>query len=322
MLFAVEIWWFTVLPVYQELRTWFRRRKQFRFNVALVRTLLIILFFVLILIIPWNSRLTAPAILSAVHEQNVFSPAPSIVLAEPSREKQAVHTGDVLIHLISPELQNKIDRIGISESVSRWQVEQQPFDERILNQGMVPQRRLEASGTELLGNIREKDRLIIRASVDGAILSRNDEIQPGVFLPAKEQLYVVVDTRENRIDAFVGDSDLKRIRIGNRARFIPDALEYGTFDCRVADIDRVNLPFLEEPSLASTYGGPIATRLDPQGRLYPSSTLFRVRFNECSPKHVPALRLRGSICIEAERSISLVDALRRVYNTLIRESGF
>ena len=322
LLFSVEMWWFILRPIYQETVSWWKLRTHFRINTATIRTSLLLVVLILVLLVPWRGRVIVPAILSAAQEQQVFAPVPAMVSQEPVRGREIVHAGDTLIELVSPDLQQRIDRVRIVESVSRWQVEQQPFDEKMLSQGMVPQRRLEVARTELSGSLEEKDRLTMRAAFDGNILTRNDEIQPGLMLPAKEPLYVIVDIRKNKVEAFINAPDLKRIAVGNRARFLPDAPEFGVFDCRVTEIDRVNITTLEEPAIASSYGGPIATRADAKGVLYPSVPLFRVRLGSCNPEKVPSFRLHGMASIEAEKRSLIIESLRNMYAVLVRESGF
>jgi putative peptide zinc metalloprotease protein len=322
ILFAVEIWWFILLPIYEEVTAWWKLRHSYRLNAALLRTAVLISIATFILIVPWRGRVIAPAVLSAAREQQIYSSLPSVVLSEPTRGRQNVRTGEALIVLDSRDLQHRIEKVRISESVYRWQAEQQPFDERMLAEGAVIRSRHEESKTELVGKLEEKERLTTHAAFDGLILSRNDELQPGLMLPAKEQLYIIVDIRKSRVDAYVSGPDLERISVGNKARFIPDALEFGTADCLVEEIDPVNVSFLDEPSLASTYHGPIASHADSKGNLQPVSPVCRVRLSMCNPGNVPMLRLTGKVGIEAKRRNVMIDALRSAYATLIRESGF
>jgi putative peptide zinc metalloprotease protein len=321
-LFVVEIGWFIVLPVYREIVSWWEMHPQMELNFAVIRTCCIIVLMIALFVIPWRDRVTAPALLSAAREYQYFTPVPAMVVEEPVRGRNYVRTGDILVHLHSHELQNRIEQVRISQSVARWHVEQQPFSEQMLMEGQILKRRLEEAGTELKGRKKEYEQLLMRAPFSGFILTRNDEIQPGVMLSSREQLYVLVDNTANKVDAFVSAQDIKRIRIGNRARFIPDALEFGTYDCRVTDIDKVNITFLEEPALGSPFGGPIAAHVDNKGKINPTSSLFRVSLGSCTPGDVPMLKLKGKISIKAERRSMVADGLRRGYEVLIRESGF
>ncbi len=321
-LFVVEIGWFVLLPIYGEAKAWWQLRTRIKFNLPTIRTLLLLLFLLALLIIPWQGRVSAPAILSAVREQQVTTPWSAMVVHEPAQALTRVRAGDVLISLYSPDLEQKIKQARTSNSVSHWQVTQQSFNETLLKQGNVLRRQFDAGATELAGLLKERERLTVRAPFDGVIAVRNEELNPGVWLSRKEPLYFITDMNENRVDAYVGERDLKRIRIGASARFIPDVREFGRYQCRVAEIDRVNLPFIDEPSLASVHNGSIDTRQDVHGLLIPDTPVFRVRLSECSPSNAPALKLRGVVHLEADKRILLFDFFRYVINTLARESGF
>ena len=104
--------------------------------------------------------------------------------------------------------------------------------------------------------------------------------------------------------------------------FVPDALDFGVYKCRVAEIDRVNISTIDEPFLASTFGGPIEARNDPQGTIIPDLPVFRVRMDGCSPSVVPLVKLKGVVHVNAEVRSSLIEMLRNGYAVVIREIGF
>lgn len=101
-----------------------------------------------------------------------------------------------------------------------------------------------------------------------------------------------------------------------------DSTGFGTFTCRVAAIDKVNLAALEEPSLASPYSGPIPAQADAKGLIRPLLPVFRVRLASCDPPAVPALRLKGVAGIKAKRRSIVTGFFQRIYDIIIRESNF
>jgi len=321
-LFVVEIGWFIVHPMYKEMTAWSKMRDKLRFNRHVIRNLLLLAGILLVVVLPWKGTLSVPATLSAIREQQVSVPFAAMITAEPAEDMKKVHAGETLLKLHSPEMTQQIRQARTSAEISRWQADQQGFDEKLLSQGNVLNRRLEAGTTELSGLKGVMERLTLRAPFDGVIVARNDELAPGVWLPRKEPLYMIADTSSSRIDAYVSERELEMIKVGASARFIPDALEFGAYKCSVAEIDRVNIPTIDEPFLASTYGGPIAARNDPQGVIIPDMPLFRIRLDGCSPATVPLIKLRGVAHIESEKRSTLVELVRYAYATIIREIGF
>ncbi len=321
-LFAVEIGWFIILPMYKEITAWWKLRDKLHFNLNAFRSLLLLVGIILFIVIPRRGRLSAPATLSAAREQQVSAPFSSMVTRESVSEMKKVKEGETLLQLYSPDMDQQTRQAKTSTEVFRWQTDQQTFDEKLLSQGNVLHRRFEAGTSELSGLKDVMERLTLRAPFDGVIVARNDELAPGVWLPRKEPLYVIADTSRNRVDAYVSERELERIRVGSSALFVPDALDFGVYKCQVAEIDRVNIPVIDEPFLASTYGGPIASRNDSQGVTIPDAPLFRIRMDGCSPAGVPLIKLKGVAHIEAEKSITLIEIIRNAYAVVIREIGF
>lgn len=321
-LFAVEIGWFIAQPLYKEITAWSKLRDKLRLNMNSIRALLLLAGIILLVVVPWNGSISAPATLAATREQQVTALFPAMIAAESAGDMKKVHAGEIILQLTSPDMEQQIRQVKSSTNISRWQAEQQTFDEKLLSQGNLLRRRHEAGTTELSGLKDVVERLTLRAPFAGVIVARNDELAPGVWLQRKEPLYVIADTSRNRVDAYVGERELERIRVGAAARFFPDALEFGVFNCQIAEIDRVNIPIIDEPFLASTSGGPITARTDAQGVIIPDMPIFRVRMDGCSPATVPLIKLKGMVHIAAEKRSSLIEMIRYLYAVVIREIGF
>ncbi len=322
VLFAVELGWFIAFPLFSEVASWWKLRVSILRRRGAIRSLLLLAAVSYVLFVPWKSTISVPAALSAVREQQISAPVASKIISEIRGEMQKVHAGEVLLRLDSHEMNQQISQAATSADVYRWQADQQSFDEKLLSQGNVLQRRLEAGTAELTGLNDIRNGLILRAPFDGTIVVSNDELTRGVWLHRKEPLYVIADTSKNRVDAFVNERELKQVKVGSPVRFIPDALEFGVFNCTVSEIDHANIPLIDETFLASTYGGPIASIIDSQGMAVPESPLFHIRIDGCSPSSVPLIKLRGVAIIEGEKRNLVTETFRHLYALVIREVGF
>ena len=321
-LFAVEIGWFILLPMFKEIASWWELRRKMRFNLNAIRSLCILAGVVYIFVVPWKESISVPATLSALREQQISAPFSSTIIGESVENMKRVHGGEILLSLSSPEMEQQLRQVRTSSEISRWRVEQQTFDRQLLKQGNVPQRRFEAGMAELAGLNDVIKQLTVRAPFDGIVIARNDELTSGLWLSRNEPLYVVADTSRNRIDGYVKERELGRIKVGAAARFIPDALEFGMYECKVAEIDRVNVAAIDDSFLASTYGGPIASRNDDHGVATPETPIFRVRMDRCIPGESPMMKLRGVVHIQAEKRSTFIETIKKYYALAIRELGF
>ena len=322
ILFLVEIGWFIVRPLWQELNVWWSRRHGVSWNRVTRRTLLSTLLLLLALLLPWRTEIDAPAILMAMQEQNIYAPLAARVATHPAATLRQVKSGDVLLTLASQDIDQRLLMARLAESRLRSQLEQQAFSESLQGQGDALKRHWEAAVAQVAGLTEEQARLTLRAAFDGEIMMRADDIAPGAWVTSREKLFVVADRRQSAVEAFVGEADLGRLHVGATARFIPDAQEFGRRKCRIAEIEEVNLTELEEPALASVYGGILPSRLDARGVVIPASSIHRVRLDKCSPALAPALRLRGVAHLEADGQSIFGAALRHVLAVAIREGGF
>lgn len=321
ILFAVEIVWFIALPIAREVKNWLKRRTDMKLNVATLRTGLLALVAVVLLLAPWQGSIRAPAMLGAVREQRIVSPQPGLVVFGPVPISSEVRKGEMLARITSPDIDAKIAQAAPTASVTYWQMTQQSFDEELQQQGMVLRKQWEGSAGVVGGLKEERDLLRLHAPFGGTVVYRNEDVMEGAWVGSREWLLSVADRSANRVDAYVEEKDLPRLSVGAKARFIPDASDYGAFSCRVAEIDRVNLSPLDDLSLASSHGGPIPTSSDQRHDAVPLSPRFRVRLDTCSPAIVPPLRLRGVAHLRAARQSPAVEMLRYLRAVLVRESG-
>ncbi|MBL8471744.1 MAG: HlyD family efflux transporter periplasmic adaptor subunit [Rhodocyclaceae bacterium] len=332
VLMAVEVGWFVLRPLAAEFSVWRALRPAMRWNWASRRSLGLLVLLLAWLLVPWPTDLGAPAVLAPVREQTLYSPFPAQVVSVAPRSGNGVRAGEILAELESPELERRMAGARQTEAALRWQLEQQALSASLQQQGEALRHHWAEAGAQLKGLTEERDKLSVRAPFDGAILARNDELAPGTWLAAKEMLFAVADRSKAVADAYVNESDLERIQPGGQASFVPDAAEFGRYDCRIAEIDRVNVAQLEDVELASSFGGALATRPNPhpdrnalqaeRPALEPAASIYRVRLAGCAPELAPALRLRGTAQLAASGQSLLVSGLRHVLRVLAREAGF
>ena len=263
----------------------------------------------------------APAVLGAVREQHLVSPIAGKLISTPIPLQEQVQSGQLAAQLHAPDLEQRRMQSLPSATVSKWMATQQTFNEELLNQGQAVQKRLQGDVTILRGLKDELDRLQLKAPFDGRLVYWNEDVMRGGWVAPREWLASVADLSQNRIDVYPEEKDLQRIALGNSARFIPDAIEYGSFSCKVAEIDRVSTASLDDPSLASAYGGPIPAQPDTRHEFVPIVPRYRVRLDHCNPAAVPPLRLRGVAHLQATRQSPALELMRHAWITLIRETG-
>lgn len=318
LLFAVEIAWFILRPLWSELVVWHERRAE----VGRVRGVAILLVLVLVfalLALPWRGTVRAEAWLHSAQQQRLYSPFAARLVELPA--EGPVRAGTRLVLLDSPDTRSRAEQAGILAAALALQRDQSigrrgDAAERARRLGEQLARQLAELGAER----GELARLALVADFDGRVVDLDRELRPGGWVSANEPIAMVIDPHAWVVDAMVGQRDLDRLRVGAPARFHRRG-DWEVLEGEVLAIDTARAQRLPDAMLAADRGGRIPVLRGDDGREVPRDALYRVRIGIDG---VPS-QLRsglGSVRIEAEPRSLLREALVSVAAVLVRESGF
>lgn len=317
VLMAVELGFFLAWPMARELAVWWRRRAELRWNRQTLRTAIAGSVLVLALLLPWQRTVRAPAVLGQAQAQVVYTPRAAQLLTLKVRDGEHVQAGDVLAQLASPELDYQLRSASQQAAQLAWQVRQQPFDADLRALGPALHKRWDAARQTVAGYEAERARLVLRAPFDGRVVDVAAGLQPGEWLKGGEALLGMIGGSGAKGDAFVGEEALSRLAPGQAARFVAALPEQPAVHCRVAGIDRLNLAALDEPYVASVYGGAVASLRQPDGTLAPLESTFRVRLDHCDAAHALPRELSGQAAIHGQAQ-SLLGRFARWLGAIVR----
>ncbi len=319
-LLLVELGWFIARPVAQEVQAWWQLRKDLMKHFRTLVTLALFLGLAALFVLPLQTTVQAPAMLTLAQRQAIHAPVAGVLLALPT-PGQGVRQGEALFRLRSPDIDFQLAHARLGEQPLRLQQERQSLDETLRREGGVISRRHAEAAGSIQAWSRERDRLDIDAPLAGVVLEVNDELNVGGWVATDEWLAFVGRPQGVRVEAYVDEADLERLRLDAPARFLPEAPEWPVFHCRVAAIDRNNVDVLEHPALAVPHGGTLAVK-GSRDALVPAGSLFRVRLDRCDPAAAPPRELRGTLRIDAQRASLASRWWRAAMAVWLREAGF
>lgn len=323
MLFFVEFGWFIARPIVREIGACWHRRSDLRWRRETRRTAIIGALLLGFFVLPWHGGVSAPAVLGPLRAQGLYAPEAGYVTEQApiARDGQRVRAGDVLAVLASPDLTHRLQAAQADEALLRWQVEQQPFDDRLLEQGVALRRRWDAARQTVTGLTAQVAQLTLRAPFDG-VVQTDDALAPGTWLPRGEHAFDVVGPIGVKGEAFVGEDDAARVAAGDPVDFVASVPELGSVHCRVTAVDRVNVATLDASSLASVYGGPLPVQQQPgTHQLVPLAAIYRVRIGECPANEAWPREIDGTATIGGARQSFAWRGLRRLASVVQREGG-
>jgi putative peptide zinc metalloprotease protein len=324
-LFFVEFGWFIARPVVREASECWKRRVELHWRKQTRRTALLGALLLGIVALPWHAGVRAPAVLGPQQAQGLYAVSAGYLASvpPPARDGQPVHAGDVLAVVVSPDLAYRLKGAQADEAMLRWQVEQQSFDDRLKEQGVALTRRWDAARQTVAGVQAEIAQLTIRAPFAGTLQVPGDALAPGTWLPRGEHLFDVVGPSGLKGDAFVDENDVTRVATGDRAMFVASLTELRPITCKVQAVDKVNVSTLDEPSVASVYGGPIPAEQDPRThQLVPLQATWQVRIGGCENGRTLSRELEGTVTLGAGRESYAGRAIRALIAVVQREAGF
>jgi putative peptide zinc metalloprotease protein len=331
-LFCVEFGWFIVRPIVREARACWARRSALRWRLQTVRSTVLALLVFGFLVLPWHGGIEAPAVFGPLQAQGLYAPQAGYLAQQPlpARDGQKVKAGEVLAVLVAPDLDFKLKQAQADAALLSWQVEQQPFDERLSQQGPALRKHAEAARQTVDGLVAQIGQLTLRAPFDGTVQTADDGLVPGTWLPRGARLFDVIGasqaagaaTAQVKGEAFVGEDDVAQVQVHDPAVFVAALPEFGTLHCRVEAIDRVNLATLDEPYVASVYGGEIPAELQPTThQLVPLRATYRVRIDACAGHTVLTRQLAGTAMLGHAHESLAWRALTAMLANLEREAG-
>jgi putative peptide zinc metalloprotease protein len=319
MLFAVEISWFVALPIMREVRIWWRSRAailaggRIRWSGGAAAILL------LAMIVPWRGEVSAPAILKASESVALFLPAGGELIRQVVADGQHVRAGDTLFIAGSFDVRGRRRLAEARVRTLDYEIRAVSFDGAFREESSVLRDAMGASLAELASLRGEEERLTIRAALAGTLVDVLPGLHPGDSLSPHERLATLRGDGPPIIDAYIGEIDLGRVSLGDRAVFTPDIFSRRQVMCRVVAVDRVTTGILPDKELARSHGGEIAVR-DKDGTPIPERALYHVRLAP-ETDFVPTVQMRGVVRINGRKQSLLGRAVLSAASVILREWG-
>ncbi len=323
LLFALEIIWFIILPVFRELKRWWAMKSLIVKTKRSLITFGVLVVLVAAFTVPWSTRISIPSILVAEHEFKLYPPYPAKLVEMNVREGQEVHKGDLLFRFEAPELAIRLFGARERGALLQARINRIGSDEGDRTARIVLLNELETTRKELRGIKKLAAELQVRAGFDGRIVDLDPELKPGMWVNAKNPLALIHGNSGFNVKGYVQEASLRRFDRGAAADFIPEDPALARIPLRVETIAYAGAKHLDEPYLALRFGGSIPTSDVRPRELAPKNSIFAVYFQasmdarEWQPQKV----VRGSTIIRG-RPESLYKRVKRgVLSVLVREAG-
>lgn len=277
VLFGVEILWFILLPIINEIRMWWKMRNHAHWTIANITVLVLFLAGIAILIVPWRTTISASAQLQAAGDAEIISPAAGVIEDVLVEEGSEVKAGDVLLRMQSPELTSQRRSMALQLREAEITLAQSRSNNQFRDDVASQMQEVLRFRASLAGLDARQVQLMVRAPMDGVVRDVTDIVHPQSWIGSRKNLMRIVDQYgTQRLIGYVSQGDVMRLPPTATARFYPDQITRPVLAVQIDRVDRFNSPILEAPALSSTNGGPLAARPNNNGGFVPVDAVYRV----------------------------------------------
>jgi putative peptide zinc metalloprotease protein len=322
ILFAIEIYWFIMLPIIKEMKQWWMMRSEMKLNKQTFRTISILTITLMILFLPWKSSMKIPAVYISEKYSKIYSPYPAKIKSVFITKDQEVEAGQNLIELYSPGLDKEINSIRRKILLTKTKINRMSGTSGNMDEYLTYNQRLIALQSELSGLTKTKEKLVIKAPNKGKVkdlVSLSNEM----WVSNLDQLLGIVHYGTGNVKAFIREEQIDRFQENTPAVFIPNDGDHKKIHLISNKLDLSSVNNLPYVALASIHSGPIAIRNFTSGEYqYRPETAHYIADFKLVNKSSIKFELPGYVHVEGNRYSPFVRFFRNVFSVLIRESGF
>ena len=322
VLFAVEIGWFVILPVWGELRAWHSRWGAIRQSRRARRSALLLVLLAVLFVLPWPSRIASSGLLRPAEVFSVYAPAGAQLVALPYANGADVAQGAVVLQLASADLQRRWQKALARQETLRWQAAVAGVDGEQRHNLLLLQEERASAEAELAVMQAELERYAPRAPFAGRLLDLDPDLKPGAWIGRNEKLAILVRDGSWLVETYLDEESVRRVRPGDGGLFVADGGEGGFLPLSVRVVDHDATRVLPDPLLATQFGGSLLTR-EKNGQHIPERATYRVLLAvEAPPSVVAGGSWRGRVVIRGDWEAPGTRFLRSALTLFWREAGF
>ena len=321
-LFLVEIVWFVAKPFASELSVWRERWP----DVASGRRKVVwaaLAGLVLVLgAVPMPGRVVASAVVIPQQLHTVYAPKGAMLLAG----GQAIDSAkdQPLFVFDAPQLNSQSEANEARQASAQWVSGVASMNSETLGQweSLAAQSNVTMAEGQVIRSDLNNYR--VTAPFDGHLHVTDPDLRPGQWLLQSEKLGQLVGQAGVRVVAYVQDVEVRHLKVGQNALFVPDSGVGPALDLVVDKIHSDRVRTLSEPELAANFGGSVMVR-EQKGQFFPEGAYYRVEFVPRDPVNQPELEMfkwRGRVYVSSKAEPLLLPVFRSTLSALIRETGF
>ena len=321
-LLVLEIWLLVLQPVFVELSQWRKLTEISGSPTRIMATTSIVVLALLVLVVPWSSRIAVPAVLQASEVAQIYTGKSAQVLNIHVKRGSQVKLGAPIITLHSPELAKKIKLTRIEISRLNLQIANASMVQFNIEDMLVLRRAIQSEQSKLDGLLNEKAELVVRTPIEGIVQEFNPHIHSGRWIGKEDRVALIANNSSHIVKGYIDEARLRRLTKITDGLFIPDDLTFPSIPVILSTVAQSGTAHLEIAVLASVHGGSIQVEQRSNNQLVPSQAQYLIEMNSARLSNPPNQMIRGLVELDGITQSFAMSAFRQIAKVLIRETGF
>ncbi|OUJ13573.1 hypothetical protein HK26_08520 [Acetobacter okinawensis] len=321
LLMGIELWVFLARPILGEAAQWLKQMRSNHTHWRARTTAGVVVLLGVLMAVPWSGRLRAPALLRATQQADLYTNGTGIATEVP-HEHMSFNKGQIILALRSTELEHDAAVAAARLVALNASLSGSVFDP---TQTMALDDTIEQISRQAAEQGRIQTALSfqqISAPFSGILVDVPPDLHIGDTLHHHEKIGTLISHTGATIEAYIGEQDTDRFKVGAAAIFYPDRVSSAPVYARVTAISAASLPELDASEVASVYGGHVQAHKIQDDRLQPDRATYRVTLEPTTIKNEPAQRSTGTISIQSRPLSTLVRIYRKTIALFMGEAGF
>ncbi len=325
VLFLIEIVYFVARPMSTEFTAWWAARVAIRQRNRTWISAGIAGVLVLLMTVPWSTRIDVPAVIEAAEMTRLYPTRPAEVVSIHVTQGQLVAAGAPIVTLTSRELAHELQLTDKKIALVELRLARRGSDAEDRSKSLSLERELQSLRTKRSGLAAEQGELTVRAPHAGEVAELNLEVQPGRHITRAEPIALIRSRDRVMARGYLAEHDLARLGHKSPGRFAFDNPMLARQPVTLKSVAGAASASIEIAELASQHGGHIAVRPQSDGRnarrLVPTAASYLATFEVDPAGETSEKSERGIIQLTGSPQSFLARAWRQTLKVLVRESG-
>ncbi|MGE7368684.1 biotin/lipoyl-binding protein [Neorhizobium sp. NPDC001467] len=324
MLFAVEIGFFIIRPVWMEMKEWWSMRKDILASRRTYWSAGVFVTLIVLAFLPLSTQVSAPAMVLPREFVRLYPQEPGRLQKIVVTRGQTVKAGDILFVIDAPAVEQEMRIVAEEIRLAQRRLARVGANAEDLAARSVLESELAGLSARARGLEERDGQLTVRAPFDGRIRDLSPDIHEGQWLSRADQLAFLSSTAGTVVRGYVGGDEGRRLVRKAGGWFVPDDVSMPRLPITLTALAQSGAREIDIPQLTSHFGGAIAVHPPGGGRrqtLVPVTAEYGVTADVLGTAELPGRSLQGVMVLDATGESLAAAAWRRVVTVVLREAG-